>query len=160
MEKLEYNMRIWEKKKKLAQFQLIAAVLAFIGLLSTSMLHFFLQEGPAALPYPKLGLIAFIIILFFFLSLSSWTNYSFLYHFFRSQWIGHRAPDELELVTGTIEFIETVRIPYAGAFKILTVRLYDHRMIRLYIKSHLFKQSHSDEPVRLLTHHMFVYKLF
>lgn len=160
MEKLEYNMKIWEKKKKVAQFQVIAAILAFTGLLLTSMVHFFLFEGPTALPYAKLGLIAFVIILFFFLSLSSWTNYSFLYHYFYSQWLGHHAPYELELVTGTIESTETVRMPYAGAFKLLTVRLYNDDTVRLYIKSNVFTNSHSTNTVRLLTHHMFAYKLF
>ncbi len=160
MEKLEYNMKIWEKKKKVAHFQMISAVLAIVGLLLGSLSHIILFEGPVGLPYGKLGLIAFVIILFFFLSISSWTNYSFLYHYFHSQWIGHRTPDELELVTGTIEFVETVRIPYAGTFKRLTVRLYSHQTIRLYIKSNLFTQSHYHDSVRLLTYHMFVCKLF
>lgn len=160
MEKLEYNMKIWEKKRKTAQIQMISAILAFTGLLLTSLSHVFLFESPAALPYAKLGLIACVLILFFYLSLSSWTNYTFLYHYFHSQWIGHHTPDELELITGRIESTETVRMPYAGTFKLLTIRLHNQDSVRLYIRSNVWKVSHSTDSIRFLTYHMFAYKLF
>ncbi|RXT04109.1 hypothetical protein [Ammoniphilus sp. CFH 90114] len=156
MNHLEYNMKVWDKKRRKAQAQTIIAGLVFVGLLVGIGVNATMIFSPThSFPTFKFGVLAGITLIFLLLSLSTWTNYSFLYHYFTSQWMYTRQPESLELLTGTIDSMDSVRMPYIGSFRRIQLRLQDGDTITLYIKPELIRGVQPSERIRVLTFHMF-----
>lgn len=159
MSNLEYNIKIWEKKKRKAQFQIVAAGIIFIGLLTGIALNLTtILSTSASFPYIQVGFLAGVVLIFFCISLSSWTNYSFLYHYFMSQWIYSKQPDQLELLTGTLIDVDRIQMPYVGSFKRIQVRLKDEETVTLYVKPEVLNKVQDIKPAEILrirSFHMF-----
>lgn len=161
MQKLEYNINKWDKLRRKAQLQTIAAGIILIGLFigiaynATTVFSF-----PSTFPFLPFGIILAIVLIFMFASLSSWTNYTFLYHYYTSQWMHARQPDSIELMTGTVELLHTVRMPYLGAFKRIHLRLRGGESVTLYAKADLMKGiPRTKNTLRVLTYHMFIVEI-
>ncbi len=161
MSNLEHNVKRWEQKKKKAQLQTMVAGIVFLGLLSgiignmTAMFTF-----SSTFPLLKISLLAVGVLIFLFVSLSSWTNYSFLYHYFSSQWVHKSRPDDLKLLTGTLEYMDHVHMPYAGVFKRIQLRLKNEEVVTLYVKPTIIKGIKPSETVRVKSYHLFVVDVY
>lgn len=161
MPNLESNMKRWEQKKKQAQWRTVAAGVVFLGLLSgivTNMTAIFTFSP--SFPLFQICFAAACVLIFLLTSLSSWTNYSFLYHYFTSQWIHASRADELEVLTGTLEGMDHILMPYVGVFKRIKLRLKNEELVTLYVKPAIIKGTKPSETIRVKSYHMFVVDIY
>lgn len=161
MHKLEYNINKWDKKRKKAQLQTLTIGIILAGLfigIAFNAANFFSSSD--SFPFLPFGITIAVVLIFLFASLSSWTNYTFLYHYYTSQWFHARQPDSLELMTGSIELSYTVRMPYLGVFKRIQLRLRGGESVTLYAKAELMRGlPKAEQTLRVLTYHMFIVEI-
>lgn len=93
-------------------------------------------------------------VLALFLSMMAYANTTLVAMYFDAVRTLAEAPEELDLVTGTIEAVERLQMPYIGAVAQVTLSVAD-QSVRYYCPSKLLVGLRQQDRVRFYTHDLF-----
>jgi hypothetical protein len=94
----------------------------------------------------------------FLVALSAYTNTMLVSMYYTACYRLVATPDELELVTGTVEHVYRVQMPYIGALYQLTLQAAGEQ-VRFYCPGRLLRGVQPGERIRLLTHDLFAVRV-
>jgi hypothetical protein len=97
-------------------------------------------------------------LLTFLVTLSAYANTMLVSMYYTACYRHAEAPDELELVTGTVEDVQRMEMPYIGALYHVTVDVAGETM-RFYCPGRLLRGVQPRERIRLLAHDLFAVRV-
>jgi hypothetical protein len=145
----------WQKKRsRMKQFVAVSG-LAVLAIVVSVLLNVYRGEE---IRWVASGVLAAAALGAFFFSLTAYTNTMLVAMYYQACRKLLHAPEDLELVTGTIEEVRRLQMPYIGMLYQVTIRVAGET-IRYYCPGKLLSGLHPRERIRVFAHDLFAVRV-
>lgn len=145
----------WERKQSRWKQTVIVSAIFVLAVLASVAWN--LLQGNQ-IRWVIIAVLAAAGIVSFLFSLSAYTNTTLVAMYYMACYRFLEAPEDLELVTGTIEEVARVNMPYIGMLYQVTLRVAGER-VRYYFPGKLLRGLNPQDRIRVLTHDLFAIRV-
>lgn len=145
----------WEKKRLRLKRLVAVSGLVLLAIVVSVLWSSYRQEEVRWLLCGALGAGALGV---FFFSLTSYTNTMLVAMYYQACHQLLHAPEDLDLVTGTIEEVNRLQMPYIGMLYQVTLRVAGET-VRYYCPGKLLRGLHPRERIRVFAHDLFAVRV-